>query len=308
MKKILITGASAGGILLAAAVVFLSLYDFAQWQQPIATHLSNAVGREVQVVGPIHIRKSLAPTLVIEGVGIANRPWAKEDHIAHVARVEIRPSFLAALVGSLVIKELVFDGVNINIETDGDGGANWHRDVAPGDLGSSPAVAPNDYIPVRKLSVRNMVLRYRSGWAQMEENYDIQAIDIAATGLASPIEVSMNAVHKGNVVNVAGTVGQLSSFANNAPAAVRLAGNYGSAQMTLTGDIAEGRTLDGMDLDFELNAESLNEYAAIQVTTTTSYELPQNQRVKVTARAISDEQGPRLIDLVVRIGGVVLRL
>ncbi len=130
MKKILITGASAGGILLAAAVVFLSLYDFAQWQQPIATHLSNAVGREVQVVGPIHIRKSLAPTLVIEGVGIANRPWAKEDHIAHVARVEIRPSFLAALVGSLVIKELVFDGVNINIETDGDGGATWRRVIS----------------------------------------------------------------------------------------------------------------------------------------------------------------------------------
>ena len=62
--------------------------------------------------------------------------------------------------------------------------------------------------------------------------------------------------------------------------------------------------LRGIELDFTLHAESLNEFGP--VGSAENFELPQDEPVRITARATDDEIGPRIEEFELRVGTIVL--
>ena len=125
MKKTFIILSVLILLILGALAVTVSIYDFDQWKAPLAAQLKAATGYDITIAGDIGVKASYVPTLVINDISIANVAWASQEKFVEIARVEVRPSIVSILFGSLIAEEVLFDGVRVNFETDGDGGANW---------------------------------------------------------------------------------------------------------------------------------------------------------------------------------------
>ena len=141
--------------------VIVSVYDFDRWKAPPAAQIKAATGYDLAITGDIGLKASIVPTFVVKDISIANVAWASQEKFVEIARFEVRPSIISVLFGSLIAEEVLFDGVRVNLETDGDGGANWrqqrHRAVPDNALDFEMGSAA-----LRKLSVFDIKLRFRS--------------------------------------------------------------------------------------------------------------------------------------------------
>ena len=293
-------------LVFGACAVTVSIYDFDQWKAPLAAQIKAATGYGITIAGDISVKASFVPSLVVNDISIANVAWATQRKFVEIAHVEVRPSIISVLFGFPIVEEIVVDGVRINFETDGDGGANW-RQQRDGAMPGNALGFDMGAVALRKLSVSNVKLRFRSGWAQMEEVYEIDSMTIAIVAPAESISIALSGVVRNHPLEIAGTIGTLDSYTQNKSALVALQGSYGSAEMTLSGSIGQPRVFEGIDLDFKLHAETLNDFGPVTLGTTGVYELPKDQPVRIVAHATSTESGPQIENFELRIGNVILK-
>ncbi|MBM3526345.1 MAG: AsmA family protein, partial [Alphaproteobacteria bacterium] len=78
-KALKIVGALLGLVVLAFAGVFVFLLtlDVEKWKPTIAAQVKAATGRDLEIKGKISPQVSWTPTLAVEGVSLANAPWAE---------------------------------------------------------------------------------------------------------------------------------------------------------------------------------------------------------------------------------------
>ncbi|MCZ6895257.1 MAG: AsmA family protein, partial [Gammaproteobacteria bacterium] len=276
------------------------------WKAPLVAQVKAATGYDITIAGDSGVKASYVPTLVVNDISIANVAWASQEKFVEIARVEVRPSIMPILFGSLIAEEVLFDGVRVNFETDGDGGANW-RQQRDGAVAENALDFDMRAVALRKLSGFDIKLRFRSGWAQMEEVYRVDEVTVATNALAEPISIALSGVVRNHALEITGTIGTLESYAQNKSASVALQGSYGGAEMTLTGSIGQPRIFAGIDLDFKLHAETLNDFGPVTLGTTGVYELPKDQPVRIVAHATSTEFGPQIENFELRIGNLILK-
>ncbi len=306
MKKTFIIFSVLILLILGALAVTVSIYDFDQWKAPLAAQVKAATGYDITIAGDISVKGSYVPTLVVNDISIANVAWASQEKFVEIARVEVRPSIVSILFGSLIAEEVLFDGVRVNFETDGDGGANW-RQQRDGAVAENALDFDMSAVALRKLSGFDIKLRFRSGWAQMEDVYRVNEVTVATNAPAKPISIALSGVVRNHALEIIGTIGTLESYAQNKSASVALQGSYGGAEMTLSGSISQSRVFAGIDLDFKLHAETLNDFGPVTLGTTGVYELPKDQPVRIVAHATSTEFGPQIENFELRIGNLILK-
>ncbi len=86
---------------------------------------SEALGREVRIAGPFGLSLSSRPTLVAEGLTLANARWGSEPVMIRVARVKVSVDLWSLLSPPVRVEDLEIDGVRILLEADADGRGNW---------------------------------------------------------------------------------------------------------------------------------------------------------------------------------------
>ncbi len=157
-------------------------------RDPIETAASRALGREVRIGGPIELRPTLGPTVVVHGLGIAGSGGQDGTDLLQADRVEARLGLIALLRGRPYIARLLIQDVSITLETRGDGSRNWrHADArASTDHAPSP-MTPRSEAPVirqqelRDLSLLNIVLSYRDD--RTGQHYRIKLDEISGSSL-----------------------------------------------------------------------------------------------------------------------------
>ena len=145
----LLLGLLAGtGALLLVLVALLFFVDVNLYRAPIQQRLSDALGREVVLEGPLRLERSLTPRFSVAGLTIANPAWASRPQLARVEKFAIQVGLLALLEGQLQILALEFHGVDLLLEVNADGQNNFT--FQPADPSTKPSALP---------AIEEMVLR-----------------------------------------------------------------------------------------------------------------------------------------------------
>ncbi len=84
-----------------------------------------ATGRELTVDGPVRIALGLAPSLVVENVGLANVPGGSAREMITASRITARLALLPLLRGDLLFESIIVTGPDILLERAADGTPNW---------------------------------------------------------------------------------------------------------------------------------------------------------------------------------------
>ena len=160
-------------LLLGGTAYYLSVnpVDLSAFRNQIAAELKSATGRKIRITGNIILGVSLRPTLVVEGLEIANLDWGRAEKFVAVGRTKIRVHLFPLFRGRADIISIVASQAEVHLETDGDKRRNWNiLAQAVTDTGEE-APLPE----IEEIKISNMILDYRDiGDAQVHHRVNLK--------------------------------------------------------------------------------------------------------------------------------------
>lgn len=303
MKKLF--GLFAGVALLLGGLMLIALarFDADALREALAAGLADATGRTWDVAGAVAMVPGARPAIEVDAVRSPNVAWADEPDFIRIGNVRADLGWWGLLTGAPVVSRVRLTDVVVNLETDGDGGNNWSL-PPPVRTASTHAVT----VPAGLESVRieRTLVRFRSGWAEAETTYPIDAITLEIHGMTMPLSLALEARVKEQPLSVGGQLGSPAAMFGGEPFDITLSGRYSgresNADVVVDGRVGRLAGLEGLELKFTLKADSLNEVGSIS-----GFELPRDTPVSITAVAVNTGDGPQLKDYVLRIGQAILR-
>src|SRR5438309_6483147 len=121
-------------LILVAAAIAVATVDLHTLIGPVQARVKSSTGRELAIDGPIDLKLSLEPKIVLADVTFGNAAGSKIADMVRAKRVEVQVALLPLLSRRFEVVELILTDPVIVLETDAQGRANW-------DFGSSPTVA-----------------------------------------------------------------------------------------------------------------------------------------------------------------------
>jgi uncharacterized protein involved in outer membrane biogenesis len=148
-KALTWTGAIAGLLVIAIAIL-IAIWDWNWFRGPVERIASARMHREVTIDGDLHVHLfSWQPSATVDGVRIANTPWAGRNPMADIGRIAIQIRLIPLLGGHVDMRLLRFDNPHVALFRDAHGRANW--DFSGGRKSAQPLRLP----PIRDFVINN---------------------------------------------------------------------------------------------------------------------------------------------------------
>lgn len=148
----------AGGVLAVLAIaiaILIAVWDWNWFRGPVARIASARMHREVTINGDLKVHLfSWQPSATVDGITVANAPWAGRNDMADIGRMAVRIRLLPLLIGHVDLRLLRFDKANVTLLRDANGRANW--DFSGGRKATQPLRLP----PIRDFIINDGRLTY----------------------------------------------------------------------------------------------------------------------------------------------------
>jgi uncharacterized protein involved in outer membrane biogenesis len=238
--------------LTAIVALLVATLDIERYREPIEARASQAIGRTVELAGPMSLGLALHPTLIVEQVSVANPDWASRPHLATFERIEATMALLPLLARRIEVDRLILSGADIGLERAADGRPNWRLVQAAADPGAgSPArampatgraqasetAAGASSVPfVREVRIHDSRITYRDAARDIEHGLRLVEAHLAAKGTASPVGIDLSGELDGRAMSLRGEVGAVAALLEGAgPYPLDLRGKALGLELELTG-------------------------------------------------------------------------
>ncbi len=154
--RILVIGIALLAIAATVVVLVLTRIDFDNYRSEIAHQLSRALGREVQIHGPLALQVGLTPSLRVEEVTLANAPGQSPAEMAKIGHLWLEVDLWELLEGEIEFRDLRVRDAEILLQWSQEGLPNWpSTESAPRDEADSSRLS----FELRNLEIENLTLR-----------------------------------------------------------------------------------------------------------------------------------------------------
>jgi len=128
-------------VLLLLLLAGPAVVDWSGTKREIAARLELALGRRVEIAGPLRVRLLPAPTVTVEGLSVADTPDAGPEPMAEIAALRLRLKLWPLLGGEVVVDSLTLERPRLHLRRLADGLGNW--DITPGEKPQGGEAAPS---------------------------------------------------------------------------------------------------------------------------------------------------------------------
>ena len=261
-------------VVIAAGVgIFVATFDVERYKPQLIAAAKDATGRDLKIDGKLSL--SLFPRLAVaaDNVSFANAPWGTRPEMATIGSfaVEVQAAKLI-FDRQLVIDRLALKDVDLLLESNAEGQANWNFEkpaaaAAPGQPPAQPTQAPGPagerVVPqVGALSLEKVKLTYRNGATKQVRTANVILLDMTQAS-ADQIAVKLNAEINGAPVELAGMLGRYDHLLNGTPWPVDVKGKAAGATVALAGTVANPTSTPTLDLKVAAEGANLGDLGAL---------------------------------------------
>ena len=168
-RTALIVLAAVGGLCVLAlivAAIAVATVDPRALIGPLQARVKAATGRDLVIAGPVDLRLSLQPKVVLNDVTLGNAAWGTSSDLLRARQLSVQFALLPLLERRYELVELALTEPAISLETDAKGRGNWVFDV-PNATAAAPATPPAAVaagaLGVGTFSIDNGAIAYRDG-------------------------------------------------------------------------------------------------------------------------------------------------
>jgi uncharacterized protein involved in outer membrane biogenesis len=252
-------------VLIIAAFVILSSYDFNKLKPEISKAAFDATGRELTLGGDIDLDIGFTPALVVEDVSLENADWGSRPQMVTIKRFEVQVAILPLFGGNVEVKRLILIEPDILVEKDLKGRSNLEFKAPKKKAAPSAEEAPSgEEVKLPRLAFRVRVedglftLRDLAGPTTHEVKLETLSAD--ARGADTPVELSLKGEVAGKPFAIEGTLGPVSAMLDKAADwPLDLSISAAGATLGLDGRIKDLLAQRGIDMGFVLAVKDLED-------------------------------------------------
>jgi hypothetical protein len=112
-------------LVIVSGMAWLFGADHTYLRDDVERWLSNSLGREVRINGPMHLTLGSAIHLSVNGLVVASEDWTKEPDLLQIDELTASLSLTSLFSPETLIESLSLSGLKIYLEVDADHGNNW---------------------------------------------------------------------------------------------------------------------------------------------------------------------------------------
>ena len=256
--------------LVVGIAIYLTSLDFNDYKPEIIAEVKTFTGRDLVIDGDLNLELSLSPSIAVGGVKFANAAWGSRPQMATIDRFEAQVALLPLISGTVEVQKVVLRGVDILIETDKQGRANYEFEMA--DTAKSPGKEAGDKqatdegsdgvtLPiVRHVSIEDAKLTYKDGVSGQQHVMAIGSLSVQGAGANDPMEAVLAGTYNDNPIQVTATLGAPAAFLRPAqPWPVAISLKAGGADIAVKGTIGEPATGKNLNLSLTASGQQLGD-------------------------------------------------
>jgi uncharacterized protein involved in outer membrane biogenesis len=252
LKRLLFILAALAAALVVAAYAVLSSLSFEGLRDLAQSEAKSLTGRELTIAGPIDLRISLKPEIILENVTFANAPWGSRPSMVALKRFELQVALLPLLTGDIQVRRLTLIEPDILLETDESGRGNWAIGTEGGTSGADAPALPS----FDQVEVQDGTLTYRGSATGEPLHLDLTRLRAQAKDQSDLRQLELEGRYKGAPFSLAGSAGSLRTFFAG-PFPIDLTGRAGGGAFRVSGTVEQPATGQGLDLKVAAKGESL---------------------------------------------------
>lgn len=245
------------------AYLIISSYHFDELKPRISKVVWDLTGRELTLSGNIQLKIGFRPALVVEDVRFENASWGSRPELAMIRRFELQVAILPLIRGDIDVRRLILVEPDILLETDKSG--RWNigvtekkgeadAEVKGGEVkgkGELPLFALN------RLQIKKGHLVYKNGRSEKTYKVSLDSVSATATNTDSPVDLRFEGAYRGRSIEIAGTLGSLTSFADPEKACpLSLVAKTGNATVRAEGVIEDAANARGFSFNVRTEGQS----------------------------------------------------
>lgn len=264
--------AAAIVLLVAGAVIAVLTVDVNRFKPQIVAAVENATGRKLEIAQDMKL--SLWPLgVAVKQVSFANAVWGSRPQMATVGEFTAQVDLMALIGGQVKVDSLVLNDVDLLLEKDRQGRANWdfagqqavpQQQPQSQSSGQPAQQSGGTVIPaIQNVALKNVRLAYRDAQTGSQNNVALSELTVkqASGGL---LTVKMAADVDGKAITADGTLGSLDDLMSGSrPWPVKMALTLPGAKAGIEGSIAQPMQAKGIALKVNVDAPDLSKVAAL---------------------------------------------
>jgi AsmA family protein len=261
MKRIVLGIFGALLLMFVAALIFVHFYDWNRLRPFIAEQSREQTGRALRIEGDLDVRVlSFQPSVTVQNFYYENANWSEAGPMFQAQSFHASVRLFPLIIGRINVADIRLEEARVLLEQSADGKANW-------DL---PGVEPDDEEPagdfnipvVENLLLRDISFAYVDHQAEQNVEGTLRELRGGAENRNAPMIFSGNGQLQGHEFNLAGETGATSEVDSRDPFPVEMRFELVDfLQSSAKGSIDDPRTLEGVDLGLNLEAERIAELA-----------------------------------------------
>jgi uncharacterized protein involved in outer membrane biogenesis len=252
-------------LLIVAAYVILSTYDFNSLKPQITKQVQDATGRKLTLGGDIRLKIGLTPSLAVENVGFQNAPWGSRPEMAKIKRFEVQVALVPLIFGNIELKRLILVEPDILIETDRSGKSNLEFETQKKAISEKPKPGTPQKkemtlpaLVVNEFRISKGQLTYRDGRSGKTTVVALDSLTANAPGLERPVKLELKGAYNGKPLEAEGTIGPLAALTDvTRPWPLNMTAKAFGATITLDGTIKDVFAQRGINLKFVVKGNDL---------------------------------------------------
>jgi uncharacterized protein involved in outer membrane biogenesis len=302
-----------------AAAVLIASFNPNRYAPQIVAAVERATGRQLTIGGPITLRLSLTPVIVLRQLSLANPPGFPDANLATLDRVEAQLALLPLLSHRIDILHLHLVDPRIVLEHNSAGTPDWifsppatapATSPAPASPPAAPApeAAGRTYkIALQEVDVSNgqVIVNNKAGAPTI---ISLPRFSGTAASLDAPLHLDASAEIGATPFTLAGTVGSIALLTSGGHWPVDLTFTLGNATAHVEGRIAHPLLLKGYDANVTAQIPALDTFTgSLPATWTYGMTLPAVQNLTASVRIVDQNSLVPAIDhLVLKAGAADL--
>ncbi len=114
-------------LLVLAAVIFIWSIDLDKYKPEVTSAVQSALGGRNVSIGSLQVKKSFIPTLLVQGVTVANAPAfeAREPFMAKIGKIEVVVDLKYLFSGKIVVTKVLLQDASVFLQENDKGVKNW---------------------------------------------------------------------------------------------------------------------------------------------------------------------------------------
>jgi uncharacterized protein involved in outer membrane biogenesis len=213
LKKLAIALGALVALVVIAAFVGPSLFDWNSYKPEIAAEVRAQTGRDFAIDGDITVSILPTPTLSVAGARLANAPGGSAPDMASFDTLKVRVALLPLLSGDIKVESIDLVKPSVLLERYADGSDNWHLAPPPSaTAGTTAATGGNSAkgfsVSLDKITIEQGRVAYQDAEGTALAIEDLDA-DLSAQSLQGPFAASGAATAQGIRAGFEATTGAL---------------------------------------------------------------------------------------------------